>query len=232
MNLQEQDSSYSCCTNGSNNKKLQIQDTFDGDLTAFSGLSMKERDLALEELHGVAGEIEETPEMVSRALIDMRHELSKVSSKKRKFIDRAIFLCPSLANDDKLLLKFLRGERFDAKEAAQKMCIHYDNKAELFPVHKLPCPITLDDMDEDDMACFRNGNFQPLRYKDQAGRTVNVLNFAKVNYKHWKNEVCHSREWNIVASCAFPHLANVFNYRPGSLLGSILLVSSPSNVGR
>ena len=65
-----------------------------------------------------------------------------------------------------------------------------EHKSQIFPEEKLPCRITLDDLDEDDMKSFRSGSYQPLPSKDQAGRSVLVVNATRIKFeKSWKNEV-------------------------------------------
>eukprot|EP00934_Nitzschia_sp_Nitz4_P007412 Nitzschia sp. Nitz4//scaffold64_size103689//1117//2497//NITZ4_004419-RA/size103689-exonerate_est2genome-gene-0.89-mRNA-1//-1//CDS//3329556079//7402//frame0 len=161
----------------------------DSDLAAFSSLSLEERETALEELHGVAGDMEETPELIQGCLSQMRKELSRFHGRKRKHWDRACFLSPTLEKNDKHLLIFLRGERYNPRQAAEKLALHYEHKAELFPVDALPRRVTLEDLDEDDIQCMRNGAIQPQKRKDQTGRTIIVIDFSKVNCKHWKNEL-------------------------------------------
>lgn len=191
MNSIPEGANGACCTAGCNGKPRISRKNVSADreLEAFASLSMKEREEAMEDLHGVSGFMQETPEIVEMAIQKMKVELSLMPIRKRKSLDRAIFLCPTIERDEKLMLRFLRGERFDPKKAAMKMCIHFDHKAELFPLEKLPCRITLDDLSEDDMFSFRTGTFQPLPTKDQAGRTVLVIDISKLDYKHWKNQV-------------------------------------------
>eukprot|EP00934_Nitzschia_sp_Nitz4_P004515 Nitzschia sp. Nitz4//scaffold9_size221794//8353//9762//NITZ4_001311-RA/size221794-snap-gene-0.117-mRNA-1//-1//CDS//3329560896//4505//frame0 len=161
----------------------------DGDLEAFKNLSLEEQKQALEELHGVADDIVETPNMLERCLIELRKELRKIPSHRRKFWDRAVFLRPALEDDEKLMLLFLRGSRFNAKEAAGRLVLHYEHKAELFGTEKLPHPITLEDLDEEDMACLKRGSLYPLSQKDQAGRAVLVFRLSDLQFKHWRNQV-------------------------------------------
>jgi hypothetical protein len=54
-------------------------------------LSVEERDRLCEEIHGVAGIIEETPELLKTKLGQMRKDLSYFSKKSRKALDRAYF---------------------------------------------------------------------------------------------------------------------------------------------
>ena len=119
----------------------------------------------------------------------MKAELARYAVPKRRAFDRALFLKPSLENDEKLYLLFLRADRFDEVAAAKKLCLHFDHKLELFGEAKLTKTITLDDMDEDDMACFYAGSQIILPKKDRAGRSVDLINLPRMTFRHWKNQV-------------------------------------------
>ena len=69
---------------------------------------------------------------------------------------------------------FLRADRYDPREAAERMIRFLDLKKELFGTQKLVKEITLDDFDEDDMETLRSGYMQVPPYKDMAGRTILV----------------------------------------------------------
>jgi hypothetical protein len=84
---------------------------------------------------------------------------------------------------------FLRAERFEVQPAAKKLCLHFDHKWELFGEAKLPKKITLDDLDEDDIAVIRSGSYIILPKKDRAGRRIGVINLPPMHHKHWKNQV-------------------------------------------
>eukprot|EP00934_Nitzschia_sp_Nitz4_P005869 Nitzschia sp. Nitz4//scaffold28_size193895//21364//22833//NITZ4_001625-RA/size193895-augustus-gene-0.289-mRNA-1//1//CDS//3329545862//5859//frame0 len=182
-------SNESCCLGMFSSSKRSHPFLSDGDLEAFKNLSIVEREKALEELHGVADDTEETPDLLERCLHEIREELTKLPIRRRKCWDRAVFLRPSLEHDDKHMLLFLRGSRFDAKDAAKRLAQHYEHKAELFGAERLPHQITLDDLDEDDIACISHVSFQPLKEKDQAGRAVFYFSFSDMKFKHWKNQV-------------------------------------------
>jgi hypothetical protein len=152
-------------------------------------LSFKEREKVFEEVHGVAELIDETPEFVSQCLAHFRDELSKVSRQKRKTLDRAIFLKPSLERDTRFQLMFLRADRYDAADAARRMCTYFDHKQILFGEGKLAKRITLEDMDEDDMAAVKTGAIQSLPQKDQSGRPVWFTALNQFKYKSWENQV-------------------------------------------
>lgn len=134
---------------------------------------------------------EESPEFIAERIKAIRAELGRFPISKRRAFDRAVFLKPALEHDEKLYLLFLRAERFDEVAAAKKLCLHFDHKLELFGEVKLPKKITLDDMDEDDMACFYAGSYVILPKKDRAGRSVGLINLPRIKFRDWKNQVCH-----------------------------------------
>ncbi len=134
--------------------------------------------------------MEETPEFIADRIRAIKAELSRYPVTKRRSFDRACFLKPSLENDWKLYLLFLRAERFDEVAAAVKLCLHFDHKWELFGEAKLPKTITLDDLDEDDMEVFQTGSHVILPKKDRAGRGVGLINLPPMRFRHWKNQVC------------------------------------------
>ena len=132
--------------------------------------------------------MEETPEFIADRIQALKAELARYPVSKRRSFDRACFLRPSLEMDKKLYLLFLRAERFDEVAAARKLCLHFDHKMALFGEAKLPKAITLDDLDEDDMAVFQTGSYVILPKKDRAGRGVGLMNIPAMKYRHWKNQ--------------------------------------------
>eukprot|EP00934_Nitzschia_sp_Nitz4_P009394 Nitzschia sp. Nitz4//scaffold63_size106090//69156//70835//NITZ4_004398-RA/size106090-augustus-gene-0.160-mRNA-1//1//CDS//3329555999//9384//frame0 len=151
-------------------------------------LSVKEREQLIEEVHGIQAIAEEDPTFVEKSIAVLKKEIAKLPSSKRRAFERASFLKPGLDQDEQLYLLFLRGDRFDAVKAAAKLCAHFEHKLELFGEAKLPKKITLDDLDEDDMACFQKGSLIFLG-KDRSGRAVDLINPMRMEYKHWKNQV-------------------------------------------
>mmetsp|Transcript_31696 Transcript_31696/g.76737 ORF Transcript_31696/g.76737 Transcript_31696/m.76737 type:complete len:352 (-) Transcript_31696:564-1619(-) len=69
---------------------------------------------------------------------------------------------------------FLRGTRYDAEAAAEQMLKFFEMKHQLFGKSKLVKDITLDDLDENDIACLKSGCIQ-LAGKDRSGRQI-ILN--------------------------------------------------------
>ena len=99
---------------------------------------------------------------------------------------------PEYVKDVKFRLMFLRSEHFDAAAAARKLRHFLTMKLELFGPEKLCRPITLDDLDPDDIECLMNGHLQLLNKRDQAGRDVVVMAANHIRYKSIENEVRRS----------------------------------------
>lgn len=164
-----------------------------------NGLSQEEREQVYEEVHGIADVVDETPELTSRSLHQMGEEISIIPKALKKAWERALFLRPSLATDEKLHLMFLRSERFDPKKAAAKLCRHFEHKMELFGDSKLVRRITLDDLDENAKARFYTGTIQFLVNSDRSGRGIYLMTGATFEASSdWKDMVRYC--WYIVMS--------------------------------
>jgi hypothetical protein len=148
-----------------------IIDTTDAILgNEMNQLSLQERNLALEEIHGVANVVEETPDFVELRLERLESEISKL--KKKSAYERTKFMCPRYVYSTKLRLKFLRAERFDATKAAKRMITFFELKLQLFGMDKLVRDITWDDLSTQDRAIMTSGGISILPWKDRSGRQV------------------------------------------------------------
>jgi hypothetical protein len=155
-------------------------------------LTVEERETIYEEVHGVAKLQEETSQFVEACLKDLRDEISKLSRGKRRALDRAFFLRPTLPNERVFLLMFLRADRYNARNAAHRMALYFTSKLELFGDNLLAKEITLEDLDEDDIECVNMGSVNILREKDRSRRTITFIALMHMKYKHWKNQVHRS----------------------------------------
>ena len=141
---------WECCgTNEGNGKRESARLSVDDEIaTRLTALSVQEREAVLEEIHGVAPQNDETPEAISSLLAMMKEEIVNTPDRNKRAFLKAAFLRPSLENDDALHLRFLRAERYDAKEAAAQLCLFFEHKFELFP-ESLHRRIIIDDLDAD-----------------------------------------------------------------------------------
>jgi len=110
-------------------------------------LTFAERQTMEEDIHGVADIIEETTELVTQRMEEMRVVLeTKIPSKKRQAWDRAIFLRPGLVDDRKLYLLFLRARRFQSSDAAIALVAYFQAKRDLWGDDLLIHRITWNDV--------------------------------------------------------------------------------------
>ena len=161
----------------------------------FNELSKEEREQIIEEIHGVADlKIEEGPDLIERSMRNLDDELKRVTKyESRVAYERAAFLAPRLVKNRDFRLMFLRADIFDAKKAARRMTNYFQSKVELFGEDKLLKDITLEDLDEDDLATLMTGGFMLLPSKDRSGRTIMFVSQKYLKYKSWKNLVRHKR---------------------------------------
>jgi hypothetical protein len=115
-------------------------------------LSMPEREKIYEDIHCVAKAPEEAPDFIAERLTQMDAALSKIPKSKRKALERAIFLKPSLPTNQEFKLMFLRADCYDATKAATRMAKFYEKKLSLFGREKLAKKITSEDLIEEDFA--------------------------------------------------------------------------------
>jgi hypothetical protein len=193
-------------------------DFFDEKLLArdMNDLTVQTREKFYDEIHGVADIIEETPELVASSLARMRKEMAAIPKRRRRTLDRAFFLKPSLVTDDSFHLMFLRAERFDTFKAAAKMNRHFNHKLELWGEEKLVKRITLDDLDEKAMKYVQWGGVQTRMVNNRGDRSISFMAACNENVSHWlavvrynwyKNmEICedeHAQKAGVVSILCF-----------------------------
>jgi hypothetical protein len=153
-------------------------------------LSLEERTKVMEEVHGVATIPDEDPVMIHQKLIELETELTWIGKRQKVAYERALFLSPIRVRDRAFRMAFLRAEEFDASKAAKRLVKYFEYKLELFGSQRLVEPITLEDLDPDDMEALLTGSFQVQSdWKDQSGRTVAFLSSANYKYKKPMNQV-------------------------------------------
>jgi hypothetical protein len=133
-------------------------------------LSMEEREMVLEDIHGIARVIDEPQKFIEACLALVEKELTKIPSKAA--YNLASTISKEYTSSNKLRLMFLRADSFDAYKAASRMVRFFDEKYALFGAEKLTKDIVLADLDPDDIAALETGFYQVLPEKDSAGRKV------------------------------------------------------------
>jgi hypothetical protein len=165
-----------CMTNPFRMEKRKFDTSLEESLLVeqLNKMSMQERLKIEEEVHGVADRIYEDPTEMAKLLERMDRELRKI--KKKQAYDKATFLSPAHVKDPKLLMRFIRSERYDPVKAAIRMIKYFELKLELFGPDRLVKDITFEDLDSEAQAVIASGRIWFTRHKDRSGRGVCISN--------------------------------------------------------
>lgn len=136
---------------------------------AMKTLTFEEQQEQLELLHGVALQITEEPAVMDNALQDLDFCLKAI--KENTAYETAENKSNKYVSDRAFRTMFLRGNRYDAKAAADQMLRFFEAKQKLFGTEKLVKDITMKDLDEDDLACLRTGCIQHIKH-DRSKRGI------------------------------------------------------------
>ena len=150
-------------------------------------LSFQEREAVYEDLHAVSKPEEESSEVVDEIIRQMRDEIAGVRVKPA--YNKAFFLNRKYVDDPRFLLMFLRSTRFDAREAAHKICDHFRFKLELFGPDLLAREIMYEDLDQDSREALYSGAVQVPRCKDRAGRAIIFFAFDQLRCNNVASQV-------------------------------------------
>jgi hypothetical protein len=139
-------------------------------------MQLKEREDVLQDIHGVADVVNEDPEFVDQALIDLDTWLAKKrNNNKAKAYNIAAAQSAEFVERKSFRLMFLRSNRFNAKAAAVQMLKHFEVKLVMFGAEKLCKDIKLEDLSPEDLLCLDKLHMQFLANRDPAGRLVLVV---------------------------------------------------------
>ena len=96
---------------------------------------------------------------------------------------------PTLLQDKKFLLLFLRADQYDISRAAKRLAAYFQYKLDLFGDEKLVTRITLKDMNDDDMESMKANSTILVPMKDRAGRRMFFVHLDLFKHKSWQNQV-------------------------------------------
>jgi uncharacterized protein YehS (DUF1456 family) len=153
-----------------------------------NGLSIKEREQCLHDVHGVADVIQESPELLSTSLTKLRAALERKRTKTYSLAE--LMGDPeSYVLSREFRLMFLRADDFNVEEAADRMMRHLENKLELFGPARLCQKITQAELTPEDFECLQNGHLQILPVRDRAGRVIMMFLPPFLKYHQPENVV-------------------------------------------
>ena len=136
-------------------------------------MSSVDREKVFFDVHGVSADtvVEETPELIEKSLAELdatiladhrtREAYTMAETFNRDYVSNRLFR-----------LQFLRAVKFDVQWAADKIIQFFEIKLGLFGPEKLVEEITLNDLDEEDLACLESGLCTILPLRDRAGRAT------------------------------------------------------------
>ena len=152
-------------------RHAEMKETEDLLAAEMNKLSVQERSRALEDVHCVAEELQETPEMIERALREFDQVVQTVGTNDRIYTI-ALNQNRSYVEDPSFRLKFLRANTFDVRKSVDHMMSFLSQKALYFGEEKVAQDITVEDMNDEEIAVMRSGFFQILKDRDQSGRVI------------------------------------------------------------
>jgi hypothetical protein len=136
-------------------------------------LSLQDREMASEDIHGVSAAVRETPAFIQEAIHKMEDCLQ--ATRHKPAYDMAQTIKADYVHDPKLLIMFLRADRFNAEQAATRFVKFLDWKLNLFGRQKLCQRVDLDDLDVDARFMVESGIDQVLPERDSRGRAITVV---------------------------------------------------------
>lgn len=139
---------------------------------AMTGLTLEEREETQEVIHGVMEEIIEDTAEIDNALQDLNGHLSFI--KRGSMYEMAESMDPKYVNSRAFRMMFLRANEYDPKASAEQMIKFFELKHHLFGVGKLTKDIRMEDLNEEDIACLKDGWVQ-LGGRDRSRRQIIVI---------------------------------------------------------
>jgi hypothetical protein len=132
---------------------------------AAAQLSVEQTLSAQEDLYGVVRKVPEKEQdgRIPALIQILRARLGAVKLKRGTAYELAEKIDRTYVASHDFQLKFLRANKYEPAQAAEQIIKFFDMKLMLFGRDKLAKDITLDDLDEDDQNCLKNGSNQVLR---------------------------------------------------------------------
>eukprot|EP00526_Cylindrotheca_closterium_P008839 CAMPEP_0113615554 /NCGR_PEP_ID=MMETSP0017_2-20120614/7763_1 /TAXON_ID=2856 /ORGANISM="Cylindrotheca closterium" /LENGTH=503 /DNA_ID=CAMNT_0000524799 /DNA_START=47 /DNA_END=1558 /DNA_ORIENTATION=+ /assembly_acc=CAM_ASM_000147 len=153
-------------------------------------LSLQERSKALEDLHCVGEELEETPEMVVQSLEEFDHV---VQAGNYPMYNLAASQNRAYVEESSLRLMFLRANLYDTHKAVRQMDNHLRQKAQYFGEDKIARDIRLDDLSTEDVQVLLSGFLHVQAESDRTGRLI-LCSFSHLMGR-WNHPSC---QWTMV----------------------------------
>ncbi|KAI2489726.1 hypothetical protein MHU86_24853 [Fragilaria crotonensis] len=146
--------------------------------TEMACLSSEAVDEANRDLFGL-GEPSPENESTFSALQRLDEALCCIDEKPE--LIQATNMCPDYVNSQEFRLMFLRSENLNADKAAQRMVVYWSEKVKIFGSEKAYRPLTIDDLEPNDVRVIEDGGVIALPEKDEKGRGLIFTDITKWN---------------------------------------------------
>jgi hypothetical protein len=156
---------------------------------AAAQLSIEQTLSAQEDLYGVVRKVPEKEQhgRIPALIQILRARLGAVKQKRGTAYELAEQIDRTYVDSHDFQLKFLRANKYEPQQAAEQIIKFFDMKLMLFGRDKLAKDITLDDLDDDDQSCLKNGHSQVLRTSNN--RHVNLVFPGLRRFRTLSNEL-------------------------------------------
>jgi hypothetical protein len=163
-------------------------------------LSFREREQAMEDVHGIVTKPpQEQPEQSEALLQQLQQHLDAMQwLPEASAYRRAIQIDSNFVRWKRIM--FLRAEQYQPQEAATRMIKYFTMKLELWGSDKLCRKIRLNDLSPDDYYALQQGISSISPYKDTAGRSI-ICAELSLNRQQIKDRNCLLRaNWYVYMS--------------------------------
>jgi len=139
-------------------------------------MTLQERNEAYEDVHGVGKAVEETPELLSNSLEEMKDCLSATDHPDKKSYLIALQKNNDYVLSDRMLLPFLRCDRFEITKATKRYFKYYAMIERVFGQEALGRDLLLTDLTPEQQQHFVDeAHVQFLRQRDSMGRAIQFI---------------------------------------------------------
>lgn len=149
--------------------KLEMKPLEDMLASEIAKLSVQERSKALDDVHCVGDELQETPEVLQQSLAEFDEVLQR---KKTSIYEMATNQSREYVENPTFRLLFLRANLHDVGKSVHQMLDFLRYKATYFGNDKVARDITLDDLNEEDKRLLLSGAKHIQEGTDRSGRFV------------------------------------------------------------
>ncbi|CAJ1937616.1 unnamed protein product [Cylindrotheca closterium] len=191
-----------------NHEGNEMKETEELLASELSKLSVQERAKALDDLHCVGEELQETPEMIQHSLSEFDYLVQTCAN---RIYSVAVNQNRAYVQDSEFRLKFLRANMYDTRKSVHQMMSFLQQKALYFGEDKVAHDIAASDLNEDEIELMRSGFCQIQEGRDRNGRVVvfNSFNRMPTRFRGMRDENFAAMNIRVVYHIVFNMLSSI-----------------------